>query len=121
MPITIQNLSYTYNPKAPFAVTALKDINLRIEDGDFFGVIGHTGSGKSTLINHLNGLTKLTKGSITVDEFDLGKKYDYKKLRSRVGMLFQYPEHQLFDETVRRDVGFGPRNVGLPADEIDKR
>lgn len=121
MPIEIINLSYTYNPKAPFKKTALSDISLHIKDGDFFGIIGHTGSGKSTLISHLNGLIKVTSGSLYVDEFDLTKKYDYKQLRSRVGMLFQYPEHQLFDETVKKDVAFGPKNLGLTPEEIDRR
>ncbi len=121
MPIILKNLNYIYSPGTPFQRTALEDITFTIEDGDFFGIIGHTGSGKSTLISHFNGLVKLMGGELTVDEFDLSKKYDYKKLRSRVGMVFQYPEYQLFDETVKRDVGFGPRNLGLDAAEIDAR
>jgi len=122
MAIQIKNLSYVYNPKAPFKKVALEDITLTIEDGDFFGIIGHTGSGKSTLISHLNGLIKLQKGSsIVVDDIDLSKKYDYRKLRAKVGMVFQYPERQLFDTTIERDVGFGPRNLKLPPDEINKR
>lgn len=121
MPIVAEHLNYIYSPKTPYEKKALEDITFTINDGDFFGIIGKTGSGKSTLINHFNGLIKLMDGSLKVDEFDLGKKYDYKKLRARVGMVFQYPEYQLFDETVARDVGFGPRNLGLSAEEIDMR
>jgi len=121
MGIAIKNLSHIYNPKAPFKKVALEDITLNIEDGDFFGIIGHTGSGKSTLISHLNGLIKVQSGSIVVDDIDLTKKYDYKKLRAKVGMVFQYPERQLFDTTIERDVGFGPRNMKLDQKEIDKR
>ncbi|MBR7141557.1 MAG: energy-coupling factor transporter ATPase [Clostridia bacterium] len=121
MPIVLQNLTYIYSPGTPFERKALDDITFTIDDGDFFGIIGHTGSGKSTLISHFNGLTKLMSGKLTVDEFDLSKKYDYKSLRSRVGMVFQYPEYQLFDETVKKDVGFGPRNLGLADDEIEFR
>ena len=122
MPIVIENLNYVYSPKSPFEKQALKNINLTIEDGDYFGIIGHTGSGKSTLISHLNALTRIQSGSITVDGIDLKpKKLDYKKLRSTVGMVFQYPEYQLFDETVEKDVSFGPKNIKVPADEIKER
>ncbi|MCL2556285.1 MAG: energy-coupling factor transporter ATPase [Firmicutes bacterium] len=121
MTIKIKNLSHIYNPKAPFKKVALDNITLDIEHGDFFGIIGHTGSGKSTLISHLNGLIKLQSGDLTVDGIDLSKRYDYKQLRAKVGMVFQYPERQLFDITIERDVGFGPRNLGLDKDEIDKR
>ena len=132
MSIVFDNVSYTYNPKTSFEKAALRDISLTIEEGDFFGIIGHTGSGKSTLISHINGLTKIMSGRITVGGFELaakkdktrGRKYkkpDYKQLRAYAGMLFQYPEHQLFDETVADDVGFGPRNLRLDKDEIDAR
>lgn len=122
MPIKIEHLGYVYNPKTAFASVALSDINLTVNDGDFLGVIGHTGSGKSTLITHLNALTRIQTGSIFVDEIDLRpKKIDFKKLRSRVGMVFQYPEYQLFDETVYKDVAFGPKNIGLGEDEIAER
>ena len=121
MPVVIENLSYTYSPDTPFAKAALRDVSLRIGDGEFFGIIGHTGSGKSTLALHLNGLIRLTSGHIEVDGIDLSRKYDYKKLRSTVGMVFQFPEYQLFDETVERDVGFGPKNLRLDADEIAAR
>ncbi|MBR2967655.1 MAG: energy-coupling factor transporter ATPase [Clostridia bacterium] len=121
MSIVIKNLTHVYSPKTPFERIALDDVTFTINDGDYFGIIGHTGSGKSTLISHLNGLIKLTKGSINVNGIDLGKKYDYKKLRSEVGMVFQYPEYQLFDETVESDVSFGPRNMGLSEDEIKDR
>lgn len=113
MSIVIKNLSYIYSKGTPFEKKALDDITFTIEDGDFFGIIGQTGSGKSTLISHFNGLIKLMSGSLTVNGIDLSKKYDYKKLRGEVGMVFQYPEYQLFDETVERDVGFGPKNLGL--------
>lgn len=121
MSIVIKDLTYVYSPKTPFEKTALSGITFTIEDGDFFGIVGHTGSGKSTLISHFNGLTKLTSGSLTVNGTDLSKKYDYKKLRSEVGMVFQYPEYQLFDETVEKDVGFGPKNLGLGDSEIKER
>lgn len=121
MSIVIENLSYTYSPKTPYEKVALKNVTLTIDDGDFLGIVGHTGSGKSTLVSHFNGLTKLMSGKLIVDGIDLSLKYDYKKLRSKVGMVFQYPEYQLFDETVERDVGFGPKNIGLDDAEIKKR
>lgn len=121
MSIVIEDLSYTYSPKTPYEKVALKNITLTIDDGEFLGIVGHTGSGKSTLVSHFNGLTKLLSGKLIVDGIDLSLKYDYKKLRSKVGMVFQYPEYQLFDETVERDVGFGPKNIGLDDAEIKKR
>lgn len=121
MSIVIEDLSYTYSPKTPYEKVALKNITLTIDDGEFLGIVGHTGSGKSTLVSHFNGLTKLMSGKLIVDGIDLSLKYDYKKLRSKVGMVFQYPEYQLFDETVERDVGFGPKNIGLDDAEIKKR
>lgn len=120
MPIVIENLSYTYDPKAAFRKDALKNVTFTIEDGDFFGIIGHTGSGKSTLITHLNGLIPVQSGKITVDGVDLTGKYDKKKLRAKVGMVFQYPEYQLFADTVREDVGFGPKNLGFSESEINE-
>ncbi len=121
MSIVIEDLSYTYSPKTLYEKVALKNITLTIDDGEFLGIVGHTGSGKSTLVSHFNGLTKLMSGKLIVDGIDLSLKYDYKKLRSKVGMVFQYPEYQLFDETVERDVGFGPKNIGLDDAEIKKR
>ncbi len=121
MSIVIKDLRYVYSPRTPFERVALDGITMTINDGDFFGIIGHTGSGKSTLISHFNGLIKLMEGSLTVNGIDLTGKYDYKQLRSKVGMVFQYPEYQLFDETVERDVGFGPKNLGLNDGEIKKR
>ena len=119
MPIKIENLSYIYNPKTSFAQTALKDITMTVEDGDFLGIVGHTGSGKSTLVSHFNALTRIQSGAIFVGDMDLRpKKLDFKKLRSSVGMVFQYPEYQLFDETVEKDVAFGPKNIGLDDEEI---
>lgn len=121
MPITVKNLSYTYSPKTPFEHKALDNVSLTIEDGDFVGIIGATGSGKSTFVQHLNGLIKLTSGEITVNDINLAKKPDLKKLRAEVGMVFQYPEYQLFDETVQKDVAFGPKNLGLKNEEIEER
>jgi len=121
MSITVKNLRHTYSPKTPFASLALDGVDVTIHDGDYVGIIGHTGSGKSTFVQHLNGLIKLQSGEITVDGIDLRKRYDYKKLRALVGMVFQYPEYQLFDETVERDVGFGPRNLGIGKDEVAQR
>ena len=122
MPIRIEHLNYVYNEKTSFATAALKDISLEIREGDFLGVIGNTGSGKSTLISHLNALTRIQSGVIFVDDIDLRpKKLDFKKLRSKVGMVFQYPEYQLFAETVYKDVAFGPENIKLPEEEIAVR
>ncbi len=113
MRIVTENLNFIYSEKSPFAVAALKDVSLAIEEGDFYGIIGHTGSGKSTLVQHLNGLIRLKKnsGKVFVGDFDLSeKKCDLKKLRSKLGMLFQYPEYQLFADTVFADVAFGLKN-----------
>lgn len=122
--ISVKNLSYVYSPKTPFCKQALSDICLNIQTGDFFGIIGNTGAGKSTLVGHFNALIKVQKnsGAVFVDEIDLcAKKLDVKKLRAKVGMVFQYPEHQLFDDTVLRDVMFGPKNLGLSPDEQKSR
>lgn len=122
MPITVEHLSYIYNPKSAFSKRALDDITLAINDGDFMGVVGQTGSGKSTLVSHFNALTRLQSGTLVINDFDLSaKKLPFKKLRSTVGMVFQYPEYQLFDETVEKDVSFGPKNMGLDAAEISRR
>jgi len=122
MIIKIENLSYIYNAGTPFEKKALKDITLQINEGDFIGLIGHTGSGKSTLVQHLNGLMKCTSGTIEVDGVDLNKKNTKLSLiRQKVGLVFQYPEHQLFEETIYKDIAFGPKNLGLGEDEIDER
>lgn len=122
MPIKVENLCYTYNPGTPFARTALEDINLEINDGEFVGIIGETGSGKSTLIQHFNGLLRPTRGRVLVDGVDIWQKdVRLKDIRQKVGLVFQYPEHQLFEETVFADVAFGPRNMGLDEDEIGMR
>lgn len=128
MRIVAQNLSYVYNKGAKFAVDALKGVSLTIESGDFFGIIGRTGSGKSTFVQHLNALILAQSGSLTVGEFDLLKqskkdKAKFKELRKRVGMVFQYPEYQLFAETVFDDVAFGLKNFepNLNKDEIERR
>ncbi len=118
--LEVVRLSYVYSPKTPFAKQALRGVDLKIEDGDFFGIIGGTGAGKSTLVSHFNALTRVQKksGTVVVDGVDLsGKRLDLKKLRAAVGMVFQYPEHQLFDDTVEKDVAFGPKNLGLTKDE----
>jgi len=122
MSIIVKDLNFVYSPKSPFEKHALVDVNLTVEEGDFLAIIGHTGSGKSTFVQHLNGLVKLQKGTIIVDGIDLSqKKIDYKKLRSTVGMVFQYPEYQLFADTVYDDVAFGPKNLKLSKEEIDER
>jgi len=121
MPIEIKQLSHTYLPGSQLAYPALCDISLTIEDGEFLGIIGHTGSGKSTLIQHLNGLLLPTDGSVLVDGLDTREKKLRKRIRSLVGMVFQYPEYQLFEETVARDVAFGPKNMGLDEAEIKVR
>lgn len=122
MSIVVKNLSFTYSKGSAFEKKALDDVSITVNDGDFLAIVGHTGSGKSTFLQHLNGLIKLTEGEIKVLDIDLNaRRPDYKKLRFTVGMVFQYPEYQLFDETVAKDVGFGPRNMKLDAEEIDKR
>lgn len=122
MSITIKHLSHIYAPGTPFEYAALSDVCLEIPDGQYVAVIGHTGSGKSTLIQHLNGLIRPTSGSITVQGIDLTeKKVPLRELRRRVGLVFQYPEYQLFEETVAKDVAFGPGNLGLSQEEITER
>ena len=119
MPIQIQQLDHTYLPGSQLAYPALSGISLTIQDGEFLGIIGHTGSGKSTLIQHLNGLLLPTSGSVLVDGLDTREKKLRKQIRSLVGMVFQYPEYQLFEETVARDVAIGPKNMGMPEAEIE--
>ncbi|NLM52700.1 MAG: energy-coupling factor transporter ATPase [Firmicutes bacterium] len=122
MRIELENICYTYMPGTPFEVKALKNINLTIEQGEYLAIIGQTGSGKSTLVQHLNGLLKPTSGRILVDGKDISnEKADLREIRRRVGLLFQFPEHQLFAETVYADVAFGPKNMGLPESEISER
>jgi energy-coupling factor transport system ATP-binding protein len=122
MQIIFDKINYIYNPGTAYERHALKDINLSIEKGEFIGVIGHTGSGKSTLIQHMNGLIKATNGHIYFNGKDIyDKDYNLKELRSKVGLVFQYPEHQLFETTVFKDVNFGPKNLGLDKMEADLR
>ncbi len=122
MPIEVKNLTHTYSAGSAFQATAIRNVNLTIEEGEFIAVIGHTGSGKSTLVQHLNGLLKPTDGQILVDGEDLnGEKVDRRRIRQKVGLVFQYPEYQLFEETVAKDIAFGPKNQGLSAEEIDSR
>ena len=122
MPIKLEGLSHTYQEGSPFQSTALHDVNLVIEDHDLLALIGHTGSGKSTLAQHLNGLLQPTSGRVLLDGQDINEKSsDKRALRFAVGLVFQYPEHQLFEETVKKDIGFGPRNMGLSEAEVDAR
>lgn len=122
MSIIVKDLKFTYGIKTPYEKLALYDINLEIKDGEFLAIIGHTGSGKSTFIQHLNALIKLQEGEIIAFDQKLSqKKINYKKLRSEIGMVFQYPENQLFDDTVAKDIAFGPKNLGLSSDEIEIR
>lgn len=121
MPIVIDKLNFTYMAGSSQEYRALTDISLRIEDGEFFGIIGHTGSGKSTFIQHLNGLITATSGSVNVDGFRMEDKKQRAKARALVGMVFQYPEYQLFEETVEKDIAYGPRNRGLSDSEIADR
>ena len=120
--LKVENLSYTYNPGMPNEAKALSNINLEIEEGTFVGVIGHTGCGKSTLISHFNGLTKPQQGKIILDGKDIWTEWpDIRQVRFNVGMVFQYPEYQLFEETCYKDIAFGPKNMGLSEEEIDAR
>ena len=122
MGIEIQSLNYIYNAGTAFEKQALKDVNLKIPDGQFIGIIGHTGSGKSTLIQHLNGLLKATSGKVLYNGENIySEGFDMKKLRSNVGLVFQYPEYQLFETDVFTDVCYGPKNLGLPTDEVERR
>lgn len=122
MPIVIEGLNHTYMQGSPFQATAVHDVSLTIGDGEFLGLIGHTGSGKSTLIQHLNGLLKPTSGRVWVDGVDVfAKETDRRAIRRKVGLVFQYPEHQLFEENVAKDIAFGPRNLGLSAEETERR
>ena len=122
MPIELKNVTHTYSEGSAFQATAIRDVNLTIEDGEFVAVIGHTGSGKSTLVQHLNGLLKPTGGQILIDGEDLNAPgADRRRIRQKVGLVFQYPEYQLFEETVAKDIAFGPKNLGLSAEKIDAR
>jgi energy-coupling factor transport system ATP-binding protein len=120
MSIKFENVSYVYMKGSPYEKKALKNINLTIESGEFVGIIGHTGSGKSTLVQHLNGLLKPSEGSVAINGTRVEGK-NLKELRRQVGIVFQYPEHQLFEETVYKDIAFGPSKQGLTDDEIDAR
>jgi len=122
MPIEVRSLTHVYMQGTPFEAKALKAVSLSIQDGEFVGIIGHTGSGKSTLITHLNGLERSAPGAVFVNGVDLGAKdADLIAVRRTVGLVFQYPEYQLFEETVGKDIAFGPANLGLDAAEIKRR
>lgn len=121
MPIEIKNLSHTYMKGTVGARTALKSVSLTINEGEFWGIIGHTGSGKSTLLQHIGGIMPPEEGSVIVDGFDFSDKKQRIEGRKRVGLVFQYPEYQLFEETVAKDVAYGPANMKLPKQEIDAR
>ena len=121
MSIVIENLCHVYGKGTPFLVEALKDVSLEIEKGQLTGIIGHTGSGKSTLAQHLNGLEQAQSGRVVVDSVELSGKYDKKAIRTKVGMVFQYPEQQLFEETVVKDICFGPKNLGLSEEQQIER
>ena len=122
MPVEARELTHTYNADSPFESTALDKVSFTIHDGEFIGIIGHTGSGKSTLIQHLNGLLKPTGGTVIVNGMDLADKgTNMKEVRRTIGLVFQYPEYQLFEETVEKDIAFGPKNLGLDEKKIATR
>ena len=122
MPIQVKNLTHIYSEGMPYQAVALEDISFEIDDGSFVGIIGHTGSGKSTLIQHLNGLLKPKSGSIIVDGVDItDPSVSLRDIRKTIGLVFQYPEYQLFEETVEKDVAFGPQNLGLPEEVVSER
>ena len=122
MSIRVENLTYTYNKGLAYETKAVDSVSFEIEDGEFVGIIGHTGSGKSTLIQHLNGILKTDQGKIIIDDVEISaKNVKMTDIRRRVGLVFQYPEYQLFEETVAKDVAFGPRNLGLSEEEINER
>ena len=120
--LEVRNLTHTYSAGTPFEHKAIDNMNFSVQRGEFIGIIGHTGSGKSTLMQHLNGLLKPTSGSVLLDGVDIhsDKKFT-RQARFRVGLVFQYPEYQLFEETVYKDIAFGPKNMGLKPEEIDRR
>lgn len=122
MSMKFENVNFTYSPNTAYEIHALKNINLEIRDGEFIGLIGHTGSGKSTLVQHFNGLMKATSGVVYYNGENIyAEGYSMKQLRSNVGLVFQYPEHQLFEVDVLTDVCFGPKNLGLPKEEVEAR
>lgn len=122
MPIKVENVTYVYMQGTPFESKALDGVSIDIADGEFVGLIGHTGSGKSTLVQHLNGLLKPTSGKVYIDDTDITQKgVSLKSVRQKVGLVFQYPEYQLFEETVYKDVAFGPTNLDFAGDDIDKK
>jgi len=122
MSIQVKGLTHIYSEGLPYESVALKDVSFSIEDGEFVGVIGHTGSGKSTMVQHLNGLLKPHSGSITIGDVDITKgNVLMRDIRRKIGLVFQYPEYQLFEETVHKDVAFGPTNLGLTKGEVDQR
>lgn len=120
--LEVKGLTHVYSKGTPFERTAIEDLNFTVESGGFVGIIGHTGSGKSTMVQHLNGLMKPTSGQVLLDGKDIWEKpEEIRALRFRVGLVFQYPEYQLFEETVYKDISFGPRNMGLSEEEVDRR
>ncbi|MCU6786580.1 energy-coupling factor transporter ATPase [Aedoeadaptatus acetigenes] len=119
--ISIRNVSYIYNEGLPFEKRALDDVSLNIGEGEFIALVGHTGSGKSTLVQHLNGLMEPTEGEILYDGVDYRKKGNIATLRQKVGLVFQYPEYQLFEETIAKDIAYGPKNLGLSDEEVEER
>ncbi|MDO4778382.1 MAG: energy-coupling factor transporter ATPase [Tissierellia bacterium] len=123
MSIELKNINYIYNQGTVFEGIALRDINIKIEENEFIGLIGHTGSGKSTMVQLLNGLLQATSGEVSVDGdiIDFKDRSNLKAIRQKVGLVFQYPEYQLFEETIAKDIGFGPKNLGLDSEEIEKR
>ncbi len=122
MPIQVENLSHTYMPGSPFSSVAIHHLSLTIEDGEFIGILGHTGSGKTTFVQHLNGLLMPTEGDVIVNGVHIKEKgAALRELRKQVGLVFQYPEYQLFEETVVKDIAFGPKNIGCSKEEIDER
>ncbi|PRR86743.1 energy-coupling factor transporter ATPase [Clostridium luticellarii] len=122
MSIKIENLTHVYMKGSPFEKKALDNVNIEIEEGEFVAIIGHTGSGKSTLIQHINGLLKPSSGKIIIDDVDITeKKINLNFIRKKVGLVFQYPEYQLFEETIGKDIAFGPKNLGLNSADVDKR